>query len=134
MAALSSDLADIVAGVWHSEFNLTVELLPPGSLRGLPGPRSVAVVRIAGAWDGAIVLVCVGPTQGRSVGDLARMIADSLSALLPGRCILSPPETAASGLGPPQIPGAVPVLGGEFGGPGLACSVTLFQNLPTPRP
>ena len=140
MAGLSTDLEDIVVGIWGSEFAAPVARVDPDRLVAARGPGTAGIVRIRGAWTGAVVIECpdlmvpglfAGQAE-RPLGDLALMIAEAFAALLPGRCGLSTPETVAVTGDRCRIPNAVPILTGAFGRPGLVFSVTVFQSLPTP--
>lgn len=145
MTGFSSDLVDIVTGVWWSELGVRVAPLQAGGLLSSRAPVWAGIVRIRGAWEGAVVLECGDSMMTQMpgdpaaappplLGDLALKIGEGFSVLLPGRCVLGPPETILGQSGRPLVPNTVAVLSAEFAGPGWAFSVTVLQRRPALRP
>lgn len=122
----SDDIIAITRDVWASFLDLELTAVP-AEAAVLTGPVLAAVVRISGAWEGSVQLLCtqehaaaaaagmfarrVGEVSGDEVcdalGELANIVSGNLKSLLPAPSVLSipcvrPVSSAASASGKPE--------------------------------
>ena len=147
MSGLGYEVADIVEGIWRSEFDLLVTSEDPACLSGQRTRTWAGIVHISGAWEGSVAIQCPEPLlsrlaapslgldrQRQALGDLARMIAEPLSTVLPGPCALSITETVELPDFRLQLPHAAQVLQSAFRAADQVFAVTIFQRFQTPAP
>ena len=154
MPGLGYEVADIVEGIWRSVFDVEVVPEDPAGLAGQRVRTGAGIVHISGAWAGSVAIQGAEPLvnrwttallgitenrpapeqQGRALGELARMIGEALTPVLPQPCGLSIPEAAWGEDVRLHLPDAVPVLRSAFRAVDQVFAVTIFQRLPAGTP
>jgi len=142
---VDGDLEEITRSIWSTLFELTLARADGWHPGG--DPTVTSVVRIDGAWHGAVVFRCpmalaAGLTAAMfrgdgepseddvrdALGELANMMAGNVKALLPEPCGISLPSVAFGRLGAPDVPGGVPVATAAFTCAGHPLVVALVRG------
>lgn len=114
MQTLSHDVVAVAKTVWSTILGVELSDAPPRPAAGAPaiGPAFECRVRICGAWNGAVVLLCGRATAARAaatlfgvepdattaeqmrdvVGELTNVLGGNIKALLPQPSRLSLPD------------------------------------------
>lgn len=128
---VDGDLDQVVRSIWEALFPLPLDVADRWSRAD--GPVVTAVVRIEGAWHGAVLLRCAMPLATMltasmfgsdgdvseeevddALGELANITGGNVKALLPEPCRLSLPAVSSGPEGELGLPGHDPVATASF--------------------
>ncbi len=149
MTVLEQDIRDVTESVWITMLNVTAE--PRSSSAGaIQEPFWTGTVRMSGAWEGAVTIVCsqglaremavalfalesTEPSEDEvrdALGELANMVGGNIKALLPGPTNLSVPRVDSSGWAIPPLDAEAPGCTVWFASHGETFAVTLRPESP----